>query len=556
MTPRASSRPAAGLRAPATSIFYNAEVSARRYPDKPFLIYYDAPVSFADFLEEVEQVAGFLQRHCAVQRHERVLLYMQNCPQFVSAYYGIVRADAVVVPVNPMSTAEDVLRLLEDSGARVAVVSQELFARLEPAIGREPGVRAVLVAAYSDRLGAESEVPVPPEIAAPAMALQGAGVTSWRAMRAAALRPEPHRSGPDDPCVMPYTSGTTGTPRGCVHAHRSVMHTAVGGVRWFDVKPETTMLAVAPFFHVMGMQGSMNGPLYSGNTVVLLPRWNREAAAHFVDRYRVNAFQAIPTMVQDFFSNPRLAEYDLSSLERLTGGGAAMPAAVAERLQAMGIPFVEGYGLTETMAPSHINPLARPKAQCLGVPIHDVDSRIVDPESLEERAPGEVGEILIHGPQLFLGYWRKPEETARVLIEYDGKRFFRSGDLGRVDEEGYFFMVDRLKRMINASGFKVWPAEVETQMYHHPAVLEACVIAARDAHRGETVKALIVRRPEWRERVSEREVLEWCRAHMAAYKAPRIVEFVDTLPKSAAGKILWRELQEREYAQSAQAASA
>jgi fatty-acyl-CoA synthase len=252
--------------------------------------------------------------------------------------------------------------------------------------------------------------------------------------------------------------------------------------------------------------------------------------------------------VLDFFSNPRLGDYDLSSLTRLNGGGAAMPAAIAERIEQMGLSYIEGYGLSETMSPSHINPPERPKRQCLGIPIYDVDSRIIDPQTLAELPQGEVGEIITHGPQLMLGYWNKPEETARAFIEIDGKRFLRTGDLGRIDEEGYFFMVDRLKRMINASGFKVWPAEIETHMYRHPAILEACVIAARDAHRGETVKALVVPRPEWRGRVAEREIIDWCRDTMAAYKAPRIVEFQEALPKSAAGKILWRELQDRENA--------
>ncbi|HLW25417.1 MAG TPA: long-chain fatty acid--CoA ligase [Steroidobacteraceae bacterium] len=538
------------LCAPATSLVYNAEVSARRYPDKPFLVFYDSTLSFSQFLGEVERLAGFLQRECGVRRGDRVLLDMQNSPQFVIAYYGILRADAVVVPVNPMSTSEDLARFLEDCGARVGIVAQELFERIEPLIGRSPGLDRVLVAAYSDHLAASSEIPVPAEIAAPRLELAGAGITLWSRMRAAALKPAPHLAGPDDLCVMPYTSGTTGTSRGCMHTHRTAMHTLVAGMRWFKMQPEMNLLALAPFFHVMGMQGSMSGPLYGGNTLVLLPRWNRDAAARCIERYRVGAFQAIPTMVIDFFSNPCLGDYDLSSLTRMSGGGAAMPAAVAERLEQMGLPYVEGYGLSETIAPTHINPLERPKPQCLGVPIYDVDSRVVDPQTLEALPTGEVGEIVTHGPQLFLGYWNKPQETANATAQIDGKRFLRTGDLGRIDEEGYFFMVDRLKRMINASGFKVWPAEVENHMYHHPAILEACVIAARDAHRGETVKALVVARPEWRGRVAEREIIDWCRSSMAHYKAPRIVEFKDVLPKSAAGKILWRELQERENAQA------
>jgi fatty-acyl-CoA synthase len=292
----------------------------------------------------------------------------------------------------------------------------------------------------------------------------------------------------------------------------------------------------------------MNGPLYNGNTVVLLPRWDRVVAAECVQRYRVASWTAVPTMIQDFFMNPNIERYDLSSIRKLSGGGAAMPATVAQRLKDRGITFCEGYGLTETMAATHVNPLARAKQQCLGIPIYGVDSRVIDPVTLAEVAPGEVGEIVTHGPQVFLGYWKKPEASAQAFLEIDGKRFLRTGDLGRVDEDGYFFMVDRLKRMINASGFKVWPSEVESLMYGHPAVLEACVIGTSDAHRGETVKALVVLRPEWRGRVEELTLIDWCRSTMAAYKVPRIVAFVDALPKSGSGKIQWRELQDREAA--------
>jgi fatty-acyl-CoA synthase len=227
-----------------------------------------------------------------------------------------------------------------------------------------------------------------------------------------------------------------------------------------------------------------------------------------------------------------------------------MPAAVAQRLLDLGVVYYEGYGLSETIGATHLNPIGHAKKQCLGIPIYDVDSRVVDPVTLAELPPGEVGEIITHGPQVFLGYWNKPEENAQAFVEIDGKRFFRTGDLGKVDEEGFFFMVDRLKRMINASGFKVWPTEVESLMYQHPAILEACVIGAKDAHRGETVKALIVPRPEWRVRIAAQEIIDWCRENMAAYKCPRIIEFVDALPKSGAGKIMWRELQDREAAAS------
>jgi len=224
-----------------------------------------------------------------------------------------------------------------------------------------------------------------------------------------------------------------------------------------------------------------------------------------------------------------------------------MPQAVAERLQAeFGLTFAEGYGLTETAAPSHANPPERAKLQCLGIPIFGTDARVIDPVTLAELPPGEVGEIVTHGPMVFKGYWQHPEATRAAFIEIEGRSYFRTGDLGRMDEEGYFFITDRLKRMINASGFKVWPSEVELLLFRCPAVQEACVIAAHDAYRGETVKAVIVLRAEARGHTSEQDIISWAREHMAAYKVPRLVQFVDNLPKSGSGKVMWRMLQEQE----------
>jgi fatty-acyl-CoA synthase len=537
------------LIAPATNLFYNAEVSARRYPDKPYLVYYDTPVSFSAFHDEAERVAGYLEQKCDVRKGDRVLLLMQNSPQFMIGYYGILRANAVVVPLNPMNLTQEILRYAKDAGAVTMLVSQELYPRVEPLL-KSADLKHVIVAAYSDYLKESTTLAVPDFISAPRIDHQAPGLSLWKDVLASNLKPGPLTAGPDDLCVMPYTSGTTGQPKGCMHTHRTVMHTTVASMQWFALQPEMTLLAVAPMFHVTGMQGGMNGPLFIGNTMVLLPRWDREVAAQCVERYKIASWTAIPTMIQDFFLNPNIDKYDLSSIRRLSGGGAAMPAAVAQRLAKVGITYVEGYGLTETIAATHINPADHPKQQCLGIPIFDVDARVIDPVTLRELPAGEVGEIIMHGPQVFLGYWKKPEDTAQVFIELDGKKFFRSGDLGRMDEDGYFFIVDRLKRMINASGYKVWPTEIESLMYQHPAVQEACIIGTKDAHRGETVKAVIVPRTEWRGKIEAQAIIDWCRENMAAYKVPRFVEFVDALPKSGAGKIMWRELQERENAKS------
>jgi fatty-acyl-CoA synthase len=278
-----------------------------------------------------------------------------------------------------------------------------------------------------------------------------------------------------------------------------------------------------------------------------MSRWDRHCAGLLIERVKVTNWSAITTMLVDFLSNPELKKYDLSSLKVLGGGGAAMPEALARKLEeTFGLVYVEGYGLSETMAPTHINPPQRAKRQCGGIPIFNTDARVIDVETLAEKGPHEVGEIIAHGPQIFQGYWKQPEATRQAFIEHDGKLFFRTGDLGYYDEEGYFFITDRLKRMINASGFKVWPAEIEAMLYAHPDIQEACVIGTPDGYRGESVKAVIVLKAGAREKVKPADICEWARAHMAAFKVPRVVEFVEQLPKTATGKILWRQLQEKE----------
>ena len=538
------------LTLPATSLVYNAEVSARRYPDKPFIVYYDSALTFAEFHEEVNRLAGYLQHDCGVQAGDRVLLYLQNSPQWVVGYYAILRANAVVVPVNPMNLTEELAHYVSDSEARVAIVAQDLLSQLQPlhcpaGASQATTLEHLIVATYSDYLHQPTDLRLPNFVAAPRQALSGAGVHAWHQALAACRTPGLHTAGPDDLCVMPYTSGTTGHPKGCMHTHRSAACTAVGGMLWFGRTQDAVMLSVLPFFHVTGMAGGMNGPLYIGATIVVMSRWDRETAARLMERHRVTSWQAISTMVVDFLANPEIDRHDLSSLNGIRGGGAAMPAAVAHKLKALtGLDYVEGYGMSETMAATHINPPHRPKPQCLGIPVFDVDARIIDPATLQELPPGETGEVVVHAPQVMQGYWRNETATREAFIELDGRRFLRTGDLARVDEDGYFFMMDRLKRMINASGFKVWPAEVEALMYHHPAIHEVCVIGARDAKRGETVKAVVVLKPDQQGHVTEQDIIDWSHQHMAAYKSPRLVEFATHLPKSGSGKIMWRTLQE------------
>jgi fatty-acyl-CoA synthase len=533
------------LSFPHTSVYYNLEVSAQRYPDKPAIVFYDSPLTYARLLEEAEALAGYLAQHCGVRRGDRVLLFMQNSPQFVIAFYAILRADAMVVPVNPMHLTEELRHFVQDSDAAAAVCGQEIYGELRPLLGER--LRHAVVAAYSEYVTAPTPLHLPDTVRGPAQSVEDAGAVRWKDAIAAGLRPGPHSAGPDDLCVMPYTSGTTGRPKGCVHTHATVMSTVVIMSQWGGGHQDNVILGTLPLFHVTGMQGSMNVPLYLGATVVLMTRWDRDTAAQLIERYRVDGWTNISTMAIDFLANPNLGRYDLSSLSRIGGGGAAMPEAVARRLKELtGLDYIEGYGLSETIAPTHINPDHHPKKQCLGIPVCNTEALVIDPDTLEVLPPGEVGEIVSSGPQLFKGYWKAPQASAECFIEIDGRRFFRTGDLGRIDEDGYFFIVDRLKRMINASGYKVWPAEVEAIMYGHPDVQEACVIGAVDPHRGETVKALVVLKAASRGKVSPEEIIGWCRTHMAAYKIPRVVEFVESLPKSATGKVQWRMLQEGE----------
>ncbi|WP_420472746.1 long-chain fatty acid--CoA ligase [Noviherbaspirillum sp. ST9] len=533
------------ITTPDTSVYVNMEVSARRYPNKPAIIFYDTVLSYAQVHEQVLALAGYLQQACGVQRGDRVLLNMQNSPQFIIAFYAIMRADAMVVPVNPMLMTDELQHYVADSGAKVAIVSQEIFSRTAPLLGKG-ALQKAIVASYSDYLIQPTDLNVPDFVRAPRDVPAMPGVVAWKEALDAAHALRPHEAGPEDLACMPYTSGTTGKPKGCIHTHRSVMFNAVASPTWSGpMAPDHVTLAVLPFFHVTGMQSVMNSMIYTGGAIVVLPRWDRDAAGQLITRYKVTTWTLIPTMMIDFLSNPRLPEYDISGLKRVSGGGAAMPAAIAQKLLDLtGQQYMEGYGLSETMAASHVNPPNRMKQQCLGMPYLNVDSRVVDPITMKEVPQGETGEIWIHGPQVFKGYWNDPRKTEESFAELDGKRFFRSGDLGYMDEEGFFFFTDRLKRMINASGFKVWPAEVESMMYQHPAVQECCIIAARDPYRGETVKAVIVKRPG--ADATEDDIIAWAQQKMAAYKVPKLVEFVQALPKSATGKVMWRTLQEKE----------
>jgi fatty-acyl-CoA synthase len=545
------------ITSPATSLWDNLETSARRYPDKTALVFFGRCFSYNELRLKAERLAAQLHA-LGVRKGDRVMLDMQNSPQLVIAHFAILRANAVVVPVNPMNRVEELKHYIEDPDAKVAITTADLAPEIAKASNALPeGLRLahLIVSQFTDAFdpGVAGADAMPDAwrdwllTRHPLPALAGGQVLSWQAALDNTAAVPPLEVGPQDLAILPYTSGTTGLPKGCMHRHASIMHNAIASAVWGNATAENVTLLVVPMFHITGMVSLMHANIYVGATMVVMPRWDRELAGRLISRWKVTTWTNIPTMVIDLLASPNFDQYDLSSMVHIGGGGAAMPQAVAQRLlEQFGLRYVEGYGLTETAAPSHSNPPDNPKQQCLGIPFMSCDARVVDPETLQELPAGEQGEIIMRGPMVFAGYWKRPEATAAAFIDFEGRQFFRSGDLGRMDEDGYFFLTDRLKRMINASGFKVWPAEVEALMFRHPAIQEACVISAKDSYRGETVKAVVVLRESHKGKVSEQDIIDWCRENMAVYKVPRIVQFADALPKSGSGKVMWRALQEAE----------
>lgn len=524
----------------------NLLVTAARLPDVAAIHFLGTSLSYRDFHRQVERLAGWLQKRNGLKQGDRVALFMQNSPQWLIACYAIFRADLVVVPISPMNREAEVAHYLRDSGARAMFVAQDL-ADIAIAAASGSDVGTLIVATYSDYLSNKTKYKLPDWLAAGRKKVDGCMV--WSDLIDAEVLPEAPQAEPLSLCAMPYTSGSTGKPKACMHTHRSLGHNATGLTLWHGLRPGDVSLGAAPMYHVSGFNHAVTSPVYAGASIAIVPRWDRDLATALMADYGVTHASLAPTAIIDLLANPRLDEFDLTRLRRITSGGAAMPDEVWKRLnERLGLPFIEAYGMTETAATTHLNPIEDPRPKCLGIPFFNTSACIIDAEKGEELAVGEIGEIAVRGPQLFRGYWNQPEATREAFAEIDGQSFYRTGDIGYRDADGFFYMTDRAKRMINASGLKVWPTEVENVLYQHDDVLEACVIAVKDAYRGETVKALIRLRDNARGSVTESEIIEWSRQRMAAYKYPRIVEFVDMLPKSPAGKILWRELQDLENA--------
>jgi acyl-CoA synthetase (AMP-forming)/AMP-acid ligase II len=513
---------------------------ARRLPRKPALIFYGREVSFAELDEASSRFAGWLRAQ-RVQAGDRVAIFLENCPQFAIAYFGALKAGAINVCLNPMHKATELLHEFEDSGARVLVTSDQGWTVVAP-IRDRTALEAVAVTAYGDFVPPTPTLPVPPAFLEPPGSRAGAQDLLAVLSRAVPVEaPEPCR--PDDTALLQYTSGTTGVPKGAEITHGNIVANCELQRLYIGLTENDVPLGVLPWFHITGMECQMNMMAYVGATLVALGRFDLATCLDAIRRYRCTLTTLIATINVAIVNWSRTAEYDLSSLRACFSGGAPVPAEIARRWEALtGYKLIEGYGLSETTAPTHINPPHRPKYGTVGVPLPLVDAKIVSlDDGLTELEAGESGEVVVRGPMVMKGYWRQPNATAEAIR--DG--WFFTGDIGRRDDEGYFVIEERKKDMIKASGYSVFPAEVEALMYRHPAIAEVGVVGVPDPYRGEDVRAFVVLKPQARGVLTEAELVQWCRTEMSVYKAPRAVCFVDALPKTASGKILKRALREQ-----------
>ncbi|RWD67056.1 MAG: long-chain fatty acid--CoA ligase [Mesorhizobium sp.] len=508
----------------------NLSLSATRRVEHPALKSGDETVSYRSLNRLVDSIAAFLQRNLGLTPGERVLLLLSNGLEFVTAYYAVMRAGGVVVPVNPRSVPREISHYLDDSEPHLAVARLDSLAHVPLESLRK--LRGGILVDQSVAAGGPGD-----------LRRQWA---NWTHATQDGGTPAPVNRDGSAMALIAYTSGTTGVPKGCVHTHGGIQ-SAISSVRAaVGTAAADVVLVTLPLYHVTGMQTSMNVPLDAGATLVLAEKWNAAAAAQLIETHRVTRWRSIATMIRDFVELPNIGAFDLSSLNAIGGGGAAVPLGLHARIREItSLDYQEGFGMTEAMGATHMNRAGAPRPGSIGRLVEGVDAFVISTETDLPLPVGEEGELVVAGAQLFSGYFGREDETNRSHLQIDGRRYFRTGDIGHVDEDGYYFITDRRKRMINVSGLKVWPAEVEQVIMLHPDVAEACVVAAEDLRQGEMVRAIIVLKAAVSRDGTAEELTCWCRENLSAYKIPRLIEFRDALPRTATGKTAWKALQQQ-----------
>jgi len=530
-------------------LFDLVSAAAARDPRKACIRFQGASMTYGQVDDLSSRFAASLAS-LGVKKGERVAIFMPNMPQFILAYFGILKAGGVVVPCSPLYKARELEFQLRDSGASIVVAANDivkgndLFASVE-SCRRDLDIK-VVTSSLTDYLPSAKR------------ALAGfAGIKNVNregtagAFRDLVAKSRPLGKFPDvdprnDVAVLQYTGGTTGVAKGAMLTHANLYLNAAVIAAWFPLSKDDIALGVLPFFHIYGMTAAMNAPLYAGSTIVLLPRFEVEAVMETIQKEKITSFCGVPTMYIAVIHHPDVKKFSLRTVRGCISGGAALPTAVIKSFgELTGGALVEGYGLSEASPVTHCNPIgegASVREGSIGIPLPFTDAKIVDMDD-PSKPPGvgEAGELAVKGPQVMLGYWNNKAETENALTK-DG--WLLTGDIARMDADGYFYIVDRKKDMIDVSGLKVYPREVEELLFAHPGVKEAAVVGMPDEYRGEAVSAYVVLKPESKGKVTEEEIIQFCRTNLATYKAPRMVAFVDELPKTLVGKVLRRRLRE------------
>lgn len=520
--------------------------TAERVPDKKALNFMGKEMTFREILTEAKKLANYLQK-LGLKKGDRVASMLPNTPQAVVTYYGALMAGGIVVQVNPLYTERELAYQMKDSGAKFIVCLDILLPRVSK-VKEETDLEHIIVTRIADYL------PFPKNLIYPFIQKREYNIVVkveesddthvWK--NVIANSPAEYEDVEIDPeedlALLQYTGGTTGFPKGVMLTHYNLVANVQMAKAWISKaeRDKEVVLGVLPFFHVYGMTTVMNLSIMDGAKMILLPRFDAGQVLKTIQKHKPTLFPGAPTIYIGLLNHPDFEKYDLSSIKACISGSASLPLEVQEQFEKRtNGKIVEGYGLTESSPVTHANPIwGRRVNGSIGIPWPDTDAKIVKNGTLEEVPVGEIGEIAVKGPQVMKGYWNNPEATEEVLK--DG--WLLTGDMGKMDEDGYFYVVDRKKDVIIAGGFNIYPREIEEVLFEHPDIVEAAVIGVPDDYRGETVKAVIVPKPG--AKLDEKQLDEYCRKHLAAFKVPRIYEFREELPKSVIGKVLKRQLVE------------
>lgn len=504
-------------------------------PQRTALIFQGRPTTYRDLGAQIDAFAAALTRK-GLKKGDRLAIMLPNSPQVVIAIYGAMRAGVIPAMVNPMYTPQEIQHALDESGA-AGFLFLDLF---WPRVKEVQPVAVRIWAGIQDALGfplsflykLKAKPPVVPAGQAYHMAdLLQASSTGFTP---APINPS------EDAAVLIFTGGTTGLAKGVHLTHRNLIANLTQVMEW--VPPQHSevdrVLCILPLFHSFAFTAGMGYALACGSTAILMPKPDAEQTLKLVQKYKVTLLPGVPTLYTSLLQHPRVGEFDLRSIKVCISGAAPLPLELLQRFETMtGARILEGYGLTETSPVTHCNPFVGDRIPgSVGLPFPDTEVRIIDLETGADLGPNQEGEVLIRGPQVMKGYWGRPAETEAVLKD----DWLYTGDIGKVDENGYLYIVDRKKDLVISSGFNVYPREIDEVFYQHPAVLEACAIGVPDEYRGEAIKVFVVKRPGVE--VTEQELMIHCRERLAAYKRPREIQFVDSLPKSIIGKVLRKEL--------------